>query len=51
MFSRRTMLASWTGPDNSDVKEKGKIANKFNKKMKKKNSKDSICFPFLDQIQ
>ena len=36
MFSRRTMLASWTGPDNSDVKEKGKIANKFNKKMKKK---------------
>jgi len=29
------MLASWTGPDNSDVEEiKGKIANKFNKKMK-----------------
>lgn len=37
MFSRRTMLASWTGPDNSDVKEiKGKIASKFNKNMKKK---------------
>jgi hypothetical protein len=31
------MLASWTGPDNSDVKEiKGKIASKFNKNMKKK---------------
>lgn len=37
MFSRRTMLASWRGPDNSDVKEiKGKIASKFNKNMKKK---------------
>jgi hypothetical protein len=31
------MLASWRGPDNSDVKEiKGKIASKFNKNMKKK---------------
>lgn len=39
MFSRRTMLASWTGPDNSDVKEnKGKIASKFNKNMKKKKT-------------
>ena len=47
MFSRRTMLASWTGPDNSDVKEiKGKIASKFNKNMKKKKFWRFNLFPF-----
>lgn len=48
MFSRRTMLASWTGPDNSDVKEiKGKIASKFNKNMKKKTLKIQSVSLFL----